>query len=53
MESQLGVTMQQSQYSEGDMGYQQNLSGLLQMIGNNGGIQQPQNMNLISGGGLI
>lgn len=34
----------------GELGYPQNLAGLMQLIGSN---QQPQNMNLISGGGLI
>jgi hypothetical protein len=34
----------------GDMGYQQSISGLMNMIG---GSQPGQNMNLITGGGLI
>lgn len=47
--SSLGGTMQTSG-DQGELGYPQNLAGLMQLIGSN---QQPQNMNLISGGGLI
>lgn len=46
MPSGLGGTMQ----TEGDMGYPQNIAGLLQMIGGNQ--TNPANMNL-TGGGLI
>lgn len=42
--------MQASQGDQGELGYPQNLAGLMQLIGSN---QQPQKMNLISGGGLI
>ena len=44
----LGGTMQTG--DQGELGYPQNLAGLMQLIGSN---QQPQKMNLISGGGLI
>lgn len=40
--------MQGSQGDQGELGYPQNLAGLMQLIGSP---QQPQNMNLISGGG--
>lgn len=40
----------QTSNDQGELGYPQNLAGLMQLIGSN---QQPQKMNLISGGGLI
>ena len=46
MPSGLGGTMQTQ--NAGDLGYQQNLSGLLQMMGGNQA--NPANMNLMRGG---
>ncbi len=47
---QQGGMMQPIQPGQSEEMYPQNLAGLYQMLG---GQQQPQNMNLISGGGLI